>query len=171
MGAVGAAGARAALPELLTRVERGEQVTITRHGRAVAVLVSPKDVRPRTAGDAFDAADRIDVLLSEAAATGVGSVLLVPEVLGKPLRDGSTDEVRMLAAFLARLDLHPLDRAAAGLATALSSRYRLRAADAAHLATAVAAGAARFLTDNRRDFPATISEVQVTYPEDLPVVR
>jgi len=70
MGAVGAAGARAALPELLTRVERGEQVTITRHGRAVAVLVSPKDVRLRTAGDAFDAADRIDVLLSEAATTG-----------------------------------------------------------------------------------------------------
>ena len=105
------------------------------------------------------------------ATVGVGSVLLLPEVLGKPLRDGSTDEVRMLAAFLARLNLHPLDRAAAGLATALSSRYRLRAADAAHLATAVAAGAARFLTDNRRDFPATISEVQVTYPEDLPAVR
>ena len=70
MSAVGAAEARAALPELLTRVERGEQVTITRHGRAVAVLVSPKDVRRRRAGDAFDAADRIDVLLSEAATTG-----------------------------------------------------------------------------------------------------
>jgi prevent-host-death family protein len=36
--------ARAALPELLTRVEEGEEVTITRHGRAVAVLVRP-DVR------------------------------------------------------------------------------------------------------------------------------
>jgi antitoxin (DNA-binding transcriptional repressor) of toxin-antitoxin stability system len=33
--------ARAALPELLNRVEAGEQVTITRHGRAVAVVVRP----------------------------------------------------------------------------------------------------------------------------------
>jgi antitoxin (DNA-binding transcriptional repressor) of toxin-antitoxin stability system len=33
--------ARAALPEVLNRVEAGEQVTITRHGRAVAVVVRP----------------------------------------------------------------------------------------------------------------------------------
>jgi hypothetical protein len=25
----------------------------------------------------------------------------------------------------------------------------------------------RFITDNRRDFPATIAEIQVTYPTDL----
>jgi antitoxin (DNA-binding transcriptional repressor) of toxin-antitoxin stability system len=33
--------ARAALPEVLNRVEAGEQVTITRHGRPVAVVVRP----------------------------------------------------------------------------------------------------------------------------------
>jgi prevent-host-death family protein len=33
--------ARATLPELLDRVEDGEEVTITRHGKAVAVLVAP----------------------------------------------------------------------------------------------------------------------------------
>jgi antitoxin (DNA-binding transcriptional repressor) of toxin-antitoxin stability system len=33
--------ARAALPEVLNRVEAGEQVTITRHGRAVALVVRP----------------------------------------------------------------------------------------------------------------------------------
>ena len=33
--------ARAALPELLSRVEGGEEITITRHGRTVAVLVRP----------------------------------------------------------------------------------------------------------------------------------
>jgi prevent-host-death family protein len=33
--------ARARLPELLTRVDGGEEITITRHGRAIAVLVSP----------------------------------------------------------------------------------------------------------------------------------
>ena len=39
--------ARASLPELLTRVEAGEEVTITRHGRPVAVLVRPDVLRPR----------------------------------------------------------------------------------------------------------------------------
>jgi predicted nucleic acid-binding protein len=100
--------------------------------------------------------------------TGVGSLLLLPEVLGKPLRDGATAEVRILAGLLARLDLRPLDRATAALATALSSRYRLKAADATHLATAVGMGAGRFITSNQRDFPQSITEVQITYPADLP---
>jgi antitoxin (DNA-binding transcriptional repressor) of toxin-antitoxin stability system len=39
--------ARASLPELLTRVEDGEEVTITRHGRPVAVLVRPDIMRSR----------------------------------------------------------------------------------------------------------------------------
>ena len=33
--------------------------------------------------------------------------------------------------------------------------------------TAVVAGADRFVTSNRRDFPASISAIDVTYPEDL----
>ena len=102
------------------------------------------------------------------ALAGAGSVLLLPEVLGKPLRDGSADEVRALAGLLARLDLRPVDRATAELATALSSRYRLRAADATHLATAVSLGADRFITNNQRDFPSAITEIHVTYPADLP---
>jgi predicted nucleic acid-binding protein len=102
------------------------------------------------------------------AVAGAGSVLLLPEVLSKPLRDGAADEVRSLAGFLARLDLRPVYRATAELATALSSRYRLRAADATHLATAVGLGADRFITNNKRDFSATITEIQVTYPADLP---
>jgi len=99
---------------------------------------------------------------------GAGSVLLLPEILGKPLREGMADEVRVLAGLLARLDLRPVDQATAELATALCGRYRLRAADATHLATAVSLGADRFITNNRRDFPTTISEVTITYPEDLP---
>ncbi len=98
---------------------------------------------------------------------GAGSVLLLPEVLGKPLRDGETSEVRILAGLLARIDLRPVDRATADLATALASRYGLRAADATHLATAVGLGAERFITNNQRDFPRAISEVTVTYPADL----
>ena len=100
-------------------------------------------------------------------AAGTGSVLLLPEVLGKPLRDGSTAEIRALAGLLARLDLRPVDRATAELATALSSRYGLRAADATHLATAVGMGAERFITNNKRDFGPDIKEIDVTYLDAL----
>jgi predicted nucleic acid-binding protein len=102
------------------------------------------------------------------ALAGAGSVLLVPEVLGKPLRDGTAEEVRILARLLGKLDLRPVDRATAELATALSARYRLHAPDATHLATAVGLGAERFITNNRREFPSAITEVAITYPEDLP---
>lgn len=46
--------------------------------------------------------------------------------------------------------------------------YGLRAADSVHLATAIAAGADRFLTNNRTDFPKSIREIDVIYPDDLP---
>jgi prevent-host-death family protein len=74
-----ASEARAALPELLSRVEDGEEVTITRHGRPVAVLVRPDALRSRRARGALDDADRIHELLTEAAATAlpVGSGLTV----------------------------------------------------------------------------------------------
>ena len=59
--------ARAALPELLSRVEGGEEVTITRHGRPVAVLVRPDSLRVRRAEVVLDEAARIHGLLAEAA--------------------------------------------------------------------------------------------------------
>ena len=99
---------------------------------------------------------------------GAGSVLLLPEVLSKPLRDSQPDEVRPLAALLARLDLRPVDETTAEIATVLGAKYGMRAVDATHLATAVSLGAGRFITNNKRDFPRSIDEVQVTYPEDLP---
>jgi predicted nucleic acid-binding protein len=101
-------------------------------------------------------------------ATGIGSVLLLPEILSKPLRDGVTEDAQVLAAFLARLDLRPLDLATAETAVALSSAYRLRAADAVHLATAVMAGADRFLTNNSRDFPDDVAEIDIVYLDALP---
>jgi antitoxin (DNA-binding transcriptional repressor) of toxin-antitoxin stability system len=50
--------ARAALPEVLNRVADGEEVTITRHGRAVAVIIRPDIVWSRS---------RAEVVLNEAA--------------------------------------------------------------------------------------------------------
>jgi antitoxin (DNA-binding transcriptional repressor) of toxin-antitoxin stability system len=58
--------ARAALPELLSRVEDGEEITITRHGRAVAVMVRPDVLRARRAERVLADADEIHHLLSSA---------------------------------------------------------------------------------------------------------
>ncbi len=101
------------------------------------------------------------------AQAGVGSVLLLSEVLAKPMREGSAAEVAALAGLLGRLKLRSVDPVTAEVATTLASGYRLRAADAVHLATAVVAGADRFITDNREDFSVSISEIDVTYPEML----
>ncbi|MCK0113360.1 PIN domain-containing protein [Ornithinimicrobium sp. F0845] len=107
----------------------------------------------------------------EAGVAGTGSVLLLPEVLAKPMRDDpESEEVAGLLGLLSRLELRALDEATGRLALALAVRHGLRAADAAHLATAVAAGADRFLTNNRKDFPQTITEIDVVYPDDLPSV-
>jgi len=59
--------ARSALPDLLSRVEGGEEVTITRHGRPVAVLVRPDALRSRRARAALDGAEAIHQLLAAAA--------------------------------------------------------------------------------------------------------
>ena len=98
---------------------------------------------------------------------GVGSVLLVPEVLIRPQHVGARDEVAVLSAMLARLELISVDAVVAHLAATLGAAYGLRAPDAVHLATAVAVGADRFVTSNRRDFPRSIAEIAITYPDDL----
>lgn len=102
------------------------------------------------------------------AGGAVGSVLLMPEVLSKPMRRGHEPELRDLLTLLSRLELLPVDESVARLATALAAQHGLRAADAVHLATAVHAGADRFITNNRRDFPKSIDEIDVVYPDDLP---
>lgn len=99
---------------------------------------------------------------------GMGSVLLLPEVLTRPTRDGAEDELAALYGFLARLDLRPVDEAVADLSVVLGAAHKLKAADAVHLATAVNAGAERFITNNTRDFHRSIAEIDITYPDDLP---
>ncbi len=102
------------------------------------------------------------------AVAGTGSVLLIPELVIKPMRDHAESEIEALAVLLARLDLRPADEAIAELAASLGAAHGLRATDAVHLATAVAVGADRFITNNSSDFSKTIAEVEVTYPGDLP---
>jgi predicted nucleic acid-binding protein len=101
------------------------------------------------------------------ARAGIGSVMLLPEMLSKPVRDGDGPTVEALAAVLARLELVPVDATVARLAVVLAAQYRLRAADSVHLATAVVAGADRFITNNRKGFATTITEIDVVYPDGL----
>jgi prevent-host-death family protein len=65
---VGAYDAKTRLSELLDRVERGEQIIITRHGRPIARLV-PEGEAERTAARA--AAQRLVALGNRLAARGV----------------------------------------------------------------------------------------------------
>ena len=98
---------------------------------------------------------------------GLGSLILLAEVLSKPIGAGSHAEVAVLRDLLSRLELLALDRPTAELAVGLAAVYRLKAADAVHLATAVNAGADRFVTNNQRDFPKSITEIEVVYPQEL----
>ena len=99
---------------------------------------------------------------------GVGSVLLLPEVLSKPLRAGDAEAVRALSELLVMLDLRPVDQMTAVQAAVLGAKYKLRLADAMHLATAISTGAHRFITNNSKDFGPFIKEIDVTFPADLP---
>jgi antitoxin (DNA-binding transcriptional repressor) of toxin-antitoxin stability system len=59
--------ARAALPEVLNRVEDGEEITITRHGRPVAVIVRPDIMRSRSRAESLLVeADKLHRMIEEA---------------------------------------------------------------------------------------------------------
>jgi prevent-host-death family protein len=51
--------ARAVLPRIIERVQAGEEVTLTRHGEPVAVIVRPDTLRSRRLGAVQRDVDRI----------------------------------------------------------------------------------------------------------------
>lgn len=61
------------LPQLLDRVGTGEEVTITRHGKPVAVLVRPDTLRVRRATDALAVARRVGEMLEQARTSPLAS--------------------------------------------------------------------------------------------------
>lgn len=65
--------ARAALPQLLESVTEGEEVTITRHGKAVAVVVRPDTLRVRRADAALNSAGVVRDLLQNSRKRRLGS--------------------------------------------------------------------------------------------------
>lgn len=66
MSTIAASEARATMPQLLDSVARGEEVTITRHGRPVAVLVHPDVLRRRRADRVLSSSAELQRRLNEA---------------------------------------------------------------------------------------------------------
>jgi prevent-host-death family protein len=64
---------RAALPRILESVNAGDEVTITHHGKPVAVIVHPDTLRARRATSALDAAAVISGVIDRGRATDLGS--------------------------------------------------------------------------------------------------
>ncbi|MFT4299595.1 MAG: PIN domain-containing protein [Aeromicrobium sp.] len=126
--------------------------------------------------DAFDAdvliyaskEDRRGDLLVEAlrssmpqSSGAIGSVLLVTETqvpgVGEPYGP-------RLHRLLGRMRLLPVTREIAQVAATVRGCYRLKTPDAIHLATAIVAGADRFVTGNKRDFGPRIREMEIVIP-------
>jgi predicted nucleic acid-binding protein len=121
----------------------------------VLIYVARKDIR----------GNGVARLLQSSADQCIGSVVLVSEVFGSP--PGRTDGVEKLRLvnILANLDLKAFDYETADLAGSMRAKYRLRTADAIHLATAVLWGAERFHTNNRKDFGQYIDEIEIVFPQ------
>lgn len=91
-------------------------------------------------------------------AVGFGSIVLLTETLVPDPVDSR------LVAILARLELIVVNEQIATLAADLRRTYRLKTPDALHLASAIAAGADRFVTGNHRDFTERIREIDIVHP-------
>ncbi len=57
--------ARANLPEIVDRVAAGDEVTLTRHGRPVAVIVRPDALRTRRSAQTIADGEQISQLLAD----------------------------------------------------------------------------------------------------------
>lgn len=79
MSRISVSTARQTLPEQLDRVEAGEEVSITRHGRVVAVLVRPDVLKARRASKVWDEAERIAGLLDSTRSEPMQRPVISPE--------------------------------------------------------------------------------------------
>jgi predicted nucleic acid-binding protein len=121
----------------------------------MVILASKGDPRGSVLNNAV--AGRVD----NHTPAGIGSVVLLTETLAL---GSSTPHSLRLREILSALALVPVDANIARVAAALRATYRLKTPDALHLATAITAGADRFVTGNQRDFTTAIKEIPVVFP-------
>ena len=86
--------ARAALPAIIERVLDGEEVTLTRHGVAVAVVVRPDSLRARKADRVLAAAAEVHEVLE----AGRRSALRSRTAMTGERADALVDHVRTTRA-------------------------------------------------------------------------
>lgn len=96
MSSVTITQARATLPDLIERVLAGEEVTLTRHGVPVVVMVHPNALRARRADRVFAAAAEVREVLERSR--------LSPLASAPKLDPGRADEM------IAELRAHRADR-------------------------------------------------------------
>lgn len=99
---------------------------------------------------------------------GVTSVLTLMEIAVKPLQVGRPDvaeEYDILLSNYPNLVVAVIDRSIARRAAELRARYRLRPADALHVATCLEHRAPAFLTNDRE--LRRVTEIQVLMLEDF----
>ncbi|PZS05391.1 MAG: hypothetical protein DLM70_06590 [Chloroflexi bacterium] len=65
MDVLTASEARASLPAILDRIEAGAEVTITRHGRPVAVVVSPDALQFRRSETSAPVVQRVRLMMEQ----------------------------------------------------------------------------------------------------------
>ena len=121
-----------------------------------------------TAGPLADTAAKVIDRIDEGALRGAVSTLAIAEAVGGPARAGDpalmeryVDEI----VGLANLAVLPITTDIAFDAAALRGRDGLTLADAVHLASARAAGASAFVTNDRRIGP--LPGLEVVYLADL----
>lgn len=85
MSTLSVSQARAALPEILDLVLAGEEVTITRHGQPVAVVVRPDSLRIRRADQALGEAERLRHLLQRGRAADLADAPVISHQRGEQL--------------------------------------------------------------------------------------
>lgn len=66
--------ARAALPHVIEQVLAGEEVTLTRHGQAVAVVVRPDRLRARRAEQVLAVAEQVGDMLERGRTASLSAV-------------------------------------------------------------------------------------------------
>lgn len=73
-GSMTVSEARALLPQIVQRVLAGEEITLTRHGQEVAVLIRPDRLRARRADAALSAAAVVHEALAAGRTQALGTV-------------------------------------------------------------------------------------------------
>jgi len=86
--------ARASLSEVIEQVTAGEEVTLTRHGAPVAVIVRPDRLRSRHVDETMRTSERIRDLIADARSRPLTTVDLSADELRERLAQARAERVR-----------------------------------------------------------------------------